>query len=261
MGQPTDFPLKDLNNLDEYVFPDPLDEEIYVKIDSDLKEARDSYVNADIIWFTFFERLHFIHGFEQTMIDLYEKPHKLMELADKINEYNITVVKEIGRRYRGKVHGISMSDDWGTQSSTLISPALFKEFFYPRYKKLFDTVRDNGMNVWLHSCGYIIDFIPLFIELGVQSLNLQQPRIFNLSELGNFKGEICFNVPVDIQNTMPRGTKEEIIREAAELVGHLSTPNGGIVASEHPDYEGNGIDPLKGKWAYEAFQFADPFKG
>ncbi len=112
----------------------------------------------------------------------------------------------------------------------------------------------------MHSCGYVIDFIPFFIDSGVQVLNLQQPRIFDLRELGKYKGSVCFSIPIDIQNTMPTGSREEIREEARELVKYLSIPDGGFIANEHPDYEGNGIDPIKGKWAYEAFQEADPFR-
>ncbi len=145
MGQATNFPIKDIKKLDEYPFPDPQDESLYSKLEHVLQKAGNNYVSVYFIWFTFFERMHFLHGFEQTLIDLYDEPSLIMELADKIIEYNITIIREIGQRFPGKVHGIAMSDDWGTQNSTLISPTLFKEFFLPRYKKLCGTIRDQGM--------------------------------------------------------------------------------------------------------------------
>jgi len=96
---------------------------------------------------------------------------------------------------------------------------------------------------------------------GVQVLNLQQPRIFDLAELGRrFAGAVCFNVPVDIQTTMPRGSLAEIREEARLLLHHLATERGGFIANEHTDYVGNGIDPVKGVWAYEAFRDADPYR-
>jgi hypothetical protein len=260
MGQPANFPLPNIRKLDEFVFPDPKDDYLYSYIEKNIGDAHESYVSTYSIWFTFFERMHFIHGFENTMADLFLQRPLMAEFAEKIIEYNISVIKELARRFPGKIHGIAMSDDWGTQTSTLIDIKLFRKFFLPRYKRLFGVIRDHGMDVWLHSCGYVISFIPDFIDAGVQVLNLQQPRIFDLEELGKFAGSVCFSVPIDIQNTMPSGSIQDIRLEARELVEHLATPKGGLIASEHPDYEGNGIEPIKGKWAYDAFLAADPFR-
>ena len=65
---------------------------------------------------------------------------------------------------------------------------------------------------------------------------------------------------MDIQHTMPGGSRENIRSEARELLAGLATKSGGFIASEHPDYVGNGIDPRKGVWAYEAFREEDPFR-
>jgi hypothetical protein len=183
MGQPTNFPIKDIKELDAYRFPDPRDEGRLGPIGTLIGDNREKYVSTSIIWFTFFERMHFLHGFTQTLEELFLEKDLMLEFADRIIEYNIAAVKELHRRYPGRVDGVSMSDDWGTQDSTVISLKLFREFFMPRYKRLFGAIRDCGMDVWLHSCGYVVEFIPSFIEMGVQVLNLQQPRIFDLAEL------------------------------------------------------------------------------
>jgi len=260
MGQPCNFPLPDIRDLASYRFPDPLDEARLEPIGEALRDAGDMYVVSDLIWFTFFERMHFIHGFAQTLEDLYLQREHMEKLADWVTDYNVATVRELDRRHHGKIHGITMSDDWGSQSATFIGRELFDGFFIPRYKRLFSEIRRCGMHVWLHSCGMVADFIPSLMEAGVQVLNLQQPRIFDLAELGRrFAGSVCFNVPIDIQATMPSGSRDEIREEAAILIRHLSTERGGLIASEHPDYGGNGIDPVKGEWAYGAFQEADPY--
>lgn len=260
MGQPSDHPLPDITKLDEYRFPDPLSEARLGPIGESLDNANDKYVFTNVIWFTFFERMHFIHGFAETLEDLYLNRDYMEEFADRVIDYNVTVVNEVARRWGGKIHGFSMSDDWGGQQSTVVSEEMFRSFFLPRYERLFGAIHDHGMHVWLHSCGNVIDFIPLFIDVGVSALNLQQPRVFDVEELGRrFAGKIAFNVPVDIQATMPHGSREEIRAEAKLLVDNLATDDGGIIANEHPDYQGNGIDPQKGPWAYEAFLEADRF--
>ncbi len=260
MGQPTDFPLADIRCLPECKFPNPHDNALYEDMNRRLADAGDHYVCSYILWFTLFERMHFMHGFENTLVDLYVERSLMLEFADKILNYNLEVVREIGNRFPGRIHGMALSDDWGTQTSTLVSLQLFREFFLPRYKQLFIAIQAHGMDVWLHSCGYVLDFIPSFLESGVSVLNFQQPKIYHLSDLKRFAGSVSYSVPIDIQNTMPTASSECIRHEAKELIQHLATPHGGFIASEHPDYAGNGISPMKGKWAYTAFKDADPYK-
>jgi len=261
MGQPTDPPLPDLSDLSRYRFPDPADPGRLGPLAAALEKVGDKYVAASVIWFTFFERMHFLHGFTATMEDLYARPGLLQDLAERITDYNVAVVEEVARLYPDRIHAISMSDDWGSQSGPFISLRLFRDLFLPHYRRLFAAIRGHGMDVWLHSCGQVMEFIPDLIDAGVQVLNLQQPRIFDIAELGRrFAGRVCFNVPVDIQATMPRGSLADIREEARLLLHHLATKRGGFIVNEHTDYVGNGIDPEKGVWAYEAFRDADPYR-
>ena len=48
---------------------------------------------------------------------------------------------------------------------------------------------------------------------------------------------VCFEAIVDTQNTLPRGTHEEIRREARRLVDVYGTPRGGFIASDYNDAE------------------------
>ena len=260
MGQPTKFPIKNRQDLENYEFPPALENGGDEVIEGQLTKAGDKYVKANVIWFTFFERMHFLHGFPETLEDLMLDTPFMLDLADRVIDYNIKTVREFAKRFNGRIHAVSMSDDWGNQTTTFISKKLFADFFSPRYRKLFRAIREEGMDVWLHSCGYVTEFIPMFIDDGVQVVNFQQPRIFDLAELGNkFAGSLCFNTPIDIQATMPRGDRQDIKDEAVELIRHLATEKGGFIANEHGDYVGNGIDPQMGPWAYQAFKEADPY--
>jgi hypothetical protein len=69
-----------------------------------------------------------------------------------------------------------VADDWGTQERTFVSKKIFGDFFAPRYKAIFDAIHACGWHVILHSCGRINQFVPLFIDLGVDVLNMQQSR-------------------------------------------------------------------------------------
>jgi len=85
------------------------------------------------------------------------------------------------------------------------------------------------------------DFVPLFIEAGVDVLNMQQPRAYGIKELGKvFAGKVCFLTTVDIQATLPRQDPDAVRAEARELVANWSTPEGGFIVFNYGDSEGIG---------------------
>lgn len=86
------------------------------------------------------------------------------------------------------------------------------------------------MDVFFHSCGAIESVIPDLIEIGVDMLNIGQPNLFNIEELGKkYGGEICFVCPVSYQTTSISGTKEMIENDVKEYMEHLGCFHGGLI--------------------------------
>ena len=107
---------------------------------------------------------------------------------------------------------------------------MFRDFFLERYRRLIEAAHGYGWHYILHSCGKVNSFVPLFIEMGVDMLNLEQPRTYGIEELGRqFAGKIAFLTTADIQATMPKGDVAEIRAEVRELVEHWATSRGGFV--------------------------------
>jgi hypothetical protein len=253
MGQVVGHPLMNWADLDTFKFPNPCNPFYFARIEDGIKDAGDRYV-VITSHFNLFERLHMLHGFSQTLEDFYLEPEKIHKLLDIILEYKIAHINEAARRFGGRVHGIFLTDDWGTQTSTFVSDAIFKEFFYDRYKKLFDSIHGHGWHVILHSCGKVNDFVPLFIEVGVDVLNMQQPRAYGIQELGRqFAGKVCFLTTVDIQATLPKGDPDAVRAEAKELVENWSTPKGGLIVFNYGDPEGIGSSDQTAEVMFKEF--------
>ena len=240
MGQVVHHPLEQWSALASYRPPDPRNPFYFSRIDADIATAEDRYVVLTS-HFNLFERLHMLHGFENTLEDFYLEPEKMHRLIDMILQYKLEHLDEAARRFGDRTHGVFLTDDWGTQQNTLISADLFREFFLDRYKQLFDAIHGHGWHVILHSCGRVNDFVPLFIEAGADVLNMQQPQAYGIEELGaNFAGKVCFLTTVDIQATLPNGDAEAVRAEAQQLIKHWSTPAGGFIVFNYGDSEGIG---------------------
>jgi hypothetical protein len=240
MGQVKYHPLEDWGNLKTYRRPDPRNPYYFERVEGEMKDAGDRYVVLTS-HFNLVERLEMLHGFARTLEDFYLEPEKIKQILDMILEFKLEHLAEASRRFGTRVQGIFLTDDWGSQQNTYVSPDTFKEFFFARYKQLFDAIHDHGWHVILHSCGRINKFVPFFIELGVDVLNMQQPRAYGIKEIGdNFAGKVCFLTTVDIQSTLPGGDANAVKIEAGELVKHWSTPEGGFIVFNYGDSEGIG---------------------
>jgi uroporphyrinogen decarboxylase len=212
MGQVKGHPLADWSAIDRFHWPDADDPQLYEGMEERFAGSEGKYVTTGI-FMLLFERMHALHGFENTLADLYIDRERLEMLADRVVEFNLGVIRNVSRRFGSRIHGFTFSDDWGTERSLFISPALWDEFFRPRYKRIFDAAHAAGWHVWMHSCGKVNDIIGSLIDIGLNVINLQQPRALGIEEIGRrFAGRIAFSTLCDIQHTLPfKGGRE--IRE------------------------------------------------
>jgi len=253
MGQVVHHPLREWPALATYRPPEPRDPWYFERLAGEIAQAGDRYVCVTS-HFNLFERVHMLHGFAETLTDLYEEPEKVATLIDLVLDWKLAHFAELHRRYGDRVHGLFLTDDWGTQEAPMISPEMFREVFLPRYRRLTSAIHAHGWHVILHSCGRVNDLVPLFIEAGMNVLNMQQPRCYGIEELGRrFAGKVAFLTTVDIQATLPGGDPAAIRAEAELLVRHWSTPAGGLIVFNYGDREALGVPPGADETMFRAF--------
>jgi len=260
MGQVKQHPLDDWAKLDTYHFPDPQNPMYYQGMEDRIEGGEGKYV-LSTIFMLLFERMQALRGFENTLVDLYMEHERTEKLADRILTFNLEVVKEIVGRFPGRVHGIWITEDWGTQQNLMISPKMWREFFRPRYEHFFKELDILGLHVWLHSDGRINEIIEDLIEIGVDVLNLQQPLVNGIEEIGHqFAGRICFETSCDIQMTLPADNVEAINIETMSLLQHWAKPEGGFILSVDENANILAYPPGNIESMMEAFLASDPYR-
>ncbi len=261
MGYVKGHPITDLRDIPTHPFPDPRDSERLDRIHAQLRapELEGKYILLGQ-FMILFERMHSLLGMAEVLEGLYLHREEMESLANRIVDYNVRTIEFLGKNLRGKVDSYSGSDDWGTQLASFISPVLWEDFFLPKYARIFGAANAQGWNVRLHSCGRINDLIALMRAAGVNQLNLQQPRVNGIEELGRrFAGQICIESLCDIQQTLPKGVPSEIADEADLILEHLATPEGGFVLSDYGDSGAIGADPTGKRTMLAAFLDRDPY--
>lgn len=256
MGQVANVPIEDWDDFDSFEFPDPKAEGRFDGLEEALDEAKRKglYVQLNSPQ-CIFERMHFLRGFEDTLMDCIAEPENIERLAEKLADYQIGIIEEAYRLGKGRIHCYDTTDDWGTQQNLMMSPDIFREIFKPQYKRVFDKAHECGMDIRLHTDGKVNDIIEDFIELGVNILNIHQPRLVGIDEVSKIaRGRICFEAAVDIQSTLPTGDKALIEQEVKELVEKWATPEGGLIGVEYGYLKAIGTTKESMLYALECFE-------
>jgi hypothetical protein len=226
MGQPLKPLLPDWGRLKSLEVPDPGDPGRFARVTGVMDEYGERYYLASLV-LTGFTVMSFLRGFAELLVDLAEERPEVSLLADKVFGFEEEVIRRLPAL---GFHGVAFYDDWGTQENLILAPALWRRHFRERYRRQFALAHELGLEVYFHSCGYIRELVPELIEIGVDMLNLSQPNLYDILELGrSFGGRVCFVCPVSYQTTAISGTPEEIYADVQALVEHLGGHNGGLI--------------------------------
>ena len=174
-----------------------------------------------------------MRGFNQYLLDHYKNRDDLKKLLNYLTEIFINQEKT-WVKYGAEPHGFILYDDLGEQKGPFFSPELFKEFYEPVYRRLIETAHELNCDFHLHCCGKIDPLIPLFIDWGLDALELDSPRMVGYSELQQFRGKIMIWACINIQSIYSQGSPEECEREVWHMVRNLGTTNGGFGAYFYP---------------------------
>jgi len=231
MGAPINPPIPTWETFEDYrktKAPDPFDKSRFAETAGIMQKYGSGHYYMGSLYLTGFTIMAFLRGFCNLLEDFYLERGNLERLADLVFGIENGIV---GQMKAYGFDGVSFWDDWGTQTGMIVNPKLFREVFKPRYEKQFAYAHDCGLDVFFHTCGNVPEIIPDLIEAGVDMLNLGQPDIIGIEELGRqFGGKVCFCSPVSYQTTSLSGTVEDVDGEVKRLVDSMGPYNGGLIA-------------------------------
>ncbi|MHB9026122.1 MAG: uroporphyrinogen decarboxylase family protein [Armatimonadota bacterium] len=168
-----DFPVKsgaDLQHvLDEHYQVDDLDARFPAGWEEKAKEAASSGHLVLVDGGCYYWTLRSLAGVEYASYLFYDAPEQVDELFERYN----TVVMEGIRRLTDLVHIdlLGFGEDIAYKTGTLISPAMFREFILPRYRKATELARARGIEyTWYDSDGDVRPFIPDYLSVGIDTL-------------------------------------------------------------------------------------------
>lgn len=249
-GVVVEHPLADWDALETWRPPDPLltGDRGPVDWEATRRHVAAAKANGDltaggVAHGFIFLRLTYLRGFENLMYDMVNEDPRLETLIELVMRHNMTIVEQYVDM---GVDLMSLAEDLGTQTSSIISPAMFRRWFTPQYERLIAPCREAGILVSLHSDGNIMPLMDEFQFAGVNIINPQDlcNGIENLAR--EVKGRFCIDLDIDRQTVVPFGTRQEI-RDLIEYeVRTLGSPQGGLqmVCGVYPPTPPENVDAL-----------------
>jgi uroporphyrinogen decarboxylase len=228
MGQVTFHPLADMSRLKDYAFPDYKEPSRYDRArEAVQRNAGDKFV-LGCVPLSLIHRLEYLRGHEAAWMDAYDHPDELRWLLSRLADIAIDAVDRLAD---SGVHGIMSCDDWGLQDRSMVSPDVFAEFWKPAYQRVYRHAHQRGLLTLLHSCGNIVDLLDSFIEAELDVIQMDQQENMGMDNLAErFGGRLCFWCPVDIQQTMIKGTVADVRAYARRLMDTFGDFSGGFMA-------------------------------
>ena len=177
----------------------------------------------------FFERILDLADPVDGMCFLATEPESAKKFFEAMADFRIKLVDKLVAEWV-PVDVITLSDDWGTQISSFMSPEMYEEYIFPSLKRLYDHIRSKGMYCALHSCGKIENLVPIFSQLDFAFWEAQSNN--DLPQLKkDFGDKINFRLIFDRPLMETPGVTDDEIRAAVKDFVTTMGEGGGCMAN------------------------------
>lgn len=180
-----------------------------------------------------FEIGQFLYRNDQFMMLLAAEPRRAHRFLDRLMELHLANLERFLAAVGEYIDIILFGDDLGMQTGPMISPQMYREFFKPRHRLLWDRAKKLAdVKVMLHCCGGVRELISDLIEAGLDAINPVQISCSRMdatqlkTEFGKyltFWGGGC-----DTRDVLPNATPRQVAEHVKRQVKTLN-PGGGFV--------------------------------
>jgi uroporphyrinogen decarboxylase len=165
---------------------------------------------------------------------LAEDPKRVHSFLDKLTEYHLANMDKYLGAVGPYIDILGFGDDLGMQTGPQFSPSMYRQFFKPRHKVLWNHAKElcPHLRISLHCCGGIYPLLPDMIEAGLEAVNPVQFTCTDM-ELSRLKKEfgkeiVFWGGGCDTREMLSQGTPSEI-KEHVKLNVEKMHKGGGFV--------------------------------
>ena len=149
-------------------------------------------------------------GLEGVSMAVYDDPAWFEEMVVTITDVQIACLTKV-LATGGKFDAASMWEDMCYNAGPLLSPAHFKQFLVPQYRRITDLLHKHGVDVLYLDCdGKIDSLLPMWLDAGVNCM-------FPI-EIGNWADPVRFRKQYGKQLLMMGGFDKHILAQSTSAI-------------------------------------------
>ena len=233
---PIDGPIKSKSDLTGFDMVSRVEREDFSRVEYVIDKAGKDRVSLMSVTDPFKVSWRRRGGMEQLLMDYAEDPelvHGLARVATDFDKAVIDMALEIG------VDAIIMPGDLSGESSTIMSPAHYREYIKPYHAEIVEHVHQKGSKIVKHTDGNVWPILDDFLEVGFDGFHPVQPQCMDIGEVKQrLLGKMCILGNIDCRNLLVSGTPEEVERTVEETIQKAAPGGGYILTSSNSIHPG-----------------------
>jgi uroporphyrinogen decarboxylase len=166
-------------------------------------------------------------------------PERVHSFLDKLVEYHLANMEKYLGAVGPFIDILGFGDDLGMQTGPQFSPRMYREFFKPRHKILWNRAKElcPHIRISLHCCGGIYPLLPDMIEAGLEAVNpvqftctdMQLPRL--KKEFG--KDIVFWGGGCDTREVLSKGSPRQVEEHVRKNVDLMHRDGGFVFQQVH----------------------------
>ena len=162
------------------------------------------------------------------------EPERAHRFLDKLVEMHLRNLDRFLSAVGEFIDVIVFGDDLGMQSGPQVSPAMYREYFQPRERAMWQFVKQRAphLKIMLHCCGGVRELLPGLIDAGLDAINPVQITCRGMDAAGlkrDFGSRLTFwGGGCDTRDMLIKGTPAQVTEHVRQQV-KVWQPGGGFV--------------------------------
>ena len=113
-----------------------------------------------------FEQCHYFCEISNALTYYIEYPDEMHDMIRYLTDWELQLAEGICTNL--KPDALFHHDDWGTESTSFLSPRMFEDFFLEPYREIYRYYHDHGVELVIHhSDSYCANLVPTMIDMGI----------------------------------------------------------------------------------------------
>jgi uroporphyrinogen decarboxylase len=190
-----------------------------------------------------FEQMHPMCGHEHMLVGMALDPDWILEVARTYADLTIAMWEMLFAE-EGLPDGIFFFEDMGFKEKPFMSPAMYRELIMPAHKRTCAWAHSKGLQVIMHSCGFVEPLVPHMIEAGIDMLQAMEVKAgMDVVRLNKLYGDkIGFMGNIDIREVISNNRNRIDAELKKKIMPLMKTKTPYILCSDHStppdvDYE------------------------